>query len=109
MHRLDEYSFYFGLAQAPGLNLVLFMSPSCGACRSVQRRLPAAAPAEVRLYVVDVQQAQGLARAYDVFHLPALFLFRAGPYHARLDGEITPAALKRAIAAALAAPPQEEP
>ncbi len=107
MQSLDEYSWHASPAQAWGVSQVLFISPSCGSSRTAQRLLPSAAPADVRLYVVDVQQA--LARAYDVFHLPALFLFRDGRYHARLDCAITPAALRGAIDAALAAPPQEEP
>lgn len=109
METLDEFTLHRRLAETPGNALVLFGSPGCGTCRSVERRLPQAAPAATRLYRVDVQQAQALARAYEVFHLPALFLFVDGRFHARLDCEITPAALARALHAALAAPPQEEP
>lgn len=109
MEDLDEFNLQQRLAQSPGLSLVLFASPTCGTCRRVEQMLPSAAPPGVRLYRVDVQQAQALARAYDVFHLPALFLFRDGHYHARLDCEVTPVALKAAIERALAAPAQEEP
>jgi hypothetical protein len=58
---------------------------------------------------VDVQQSPALARALEVFHLPALFLYRDGHYHARLECEITPERLRTTIAAALTAPPEEEP
>lgn len=109
MERLDEFTLHARLAQTPGASLVLFSSATCGACRTVEQQLPAAAPAGVRLFLVDVGQALALARAYEVFHLPALFLFRDGHYHARLDCEVTAAALRRAIEAALAAPAQEEP
>jgi len=109
MEEIDEFSLHHRLAHTPGVSLVLFSSPGCGTCRSVERLLPVAVPADVRLFRVDVQQAPALARAYEVFHLPALFLFRDGHYHARLDCEITPASLRAAIAAALAAPAQEEP
>lgn len=109
MEELDEFTLHRRLAAQPGVSLVLFGSPTCGTCRSVERRLPAAAPGEARLFKVDVQHAQALARAYEVFHLPALFLFRDGHYHARLDCEVTAAALGRAIAEALARPAQEEP
>ena len=84
-------------------------SPTCGTCRRVERLLPAAAPADARLFKMDVQRASGLARVFEVFQLPALFLFRDGRYHARLDCEVMLAALDEAIHAALAAPPQEEP
>jgi thioredoxin 1 len=109
MEPVDEFSLPHRLAQTPGVSLVLFSSPSCGACRNVERLLPTAAPADVRLFRVDVQQALALARAYEVFYLPAIFLFRDGHYHARLDCEITPASVRAAIAAALAAPAEEEP
>lgn len=109
MEVVDEFTLHHRLMQTPGISLVLFASPTCGTCRSVERALPAAVPSDVRLFRVDVQQAIGLARAYEVFHLPALFLFRDGHYHARLDCEVTPAALGRAIDAALAAPAQDEP
>lgn len=109
MEPLDEFNLYQRLAQSRGASLVLFASPTCGTCRTVERLLPAAAPSDVRQFRVDVQQSLGLARAYEVFHLPALFLFHDGRYHARLDCEVTPAALGRAIDAALKAPAQEEP
>jgi thioredoxin-like negative regulator of GroEL len=109
METLDEFTLHRRLAQTPGTALVLFTSPSCGACRTVERLLATAAPQGATLFKVDVQHAQALARAYDVFHLPALFLFHDGHYHARLDCEVTPAGLQGAIAAALARPAEEEP
>lgn len=106
---VDEFNLHARLAQSGGVGLVLFVSPTCGACRRVERLLPQAAPPNVRLYRADVQQAQALARAYEVFHLPALFLFRDGRYHARLECAVTPQALRAAIERALAAPAEEEP
>ncbi len=75
----------------------------------MERLLPAAATEGAHLFRVDVQTAPALARAFDVFHLPALFLFRDGRYHARLACMVTPAALAEAIDRALAAPAVEEP
>ncbi len=109
LHLLDEFSYHRRLAATPGPALVLLTSPDCGGCRIVEARLPAAAPAHAALFRVDVQQSPALARALEVFHLPALFLYSDGHYHARLECEITPERLRAAIAAALAAPPEEEP
>jgi len=109
METLDEFNLHHRLVGRPGIALVLFTSPTCGACRTVERLLPEAAPADAALYRVDVQSALSLARSYEVFHLPALFLFRDGEYHARLDCQVTPGELGGAIRAALAAAPQEEP
>jgi thioredoxin 1 len=109
MFSLDESRYHAHLLETGGIALVLFTSPSCGTCRVVERRLPLAAPAGTHLFAVDVQQATGLARAFDIFHLPTLLLYRDGHFHARLDCEISAAALRAALAQALAAPPEEEP
>ncbi len=109
MHQLDEASYYRQLAQTRALALVLFTSPACGTCRVVERNLPASAPAAAQLFKVDVQVAAALARAFDVFHLPTLFLYVDGHYHARLNCEVTPAKLRAAIEHALQRPAEEEP
>lgn len=106
---LDEFHYHQRLEEAGGLALVLFSSPTCGTCRVVERRLPERAPAEVRLFRVDVQQSPGLARAHDVFHLPTMLLYHDGQFHARLDCAVTRQALDAALTVALAAPAREEP
>lgn len=106
---LTEFDYHQRLAATPGPALVLFASPDCGACRVAERLLAEALAGRVTCYKVDVQQATALARAFDLFHLPALFLYRDGRFHAVLDTELTPGALGAALDAALAAPPQEEP
>jgi thioredoxin-like negative regulator of GroEL len=109
MHPLDEATYYRQLAQTQALALVLFTSPSCGTCRIVEQHLPASAPPDTQLFKVDVQVASALARAFDVFHLPTLFLYLGGRYHARLNCEVTPAKLRAAIDHALQQPAEEEP
>ena len=106
---LDEASYHRRLAGTPGLALVLFGGPDCGACRVAESRLPAAAPAGISLFKVDVQQATALAQAFEVFHLPELFLYRDGHFHARLACALSPPALAAALDRALAAPAEEEP
>lgn len=109
MPLLDEFHYHHRLRQTPGKSLVLFGSATCGACRLAERRLPDVAPPDVRLYRVDVLVSQALARALEVFHLPSMFLYVDGHYHARLDCPLTREALAGAIDLALALPPQEEP
>ncbi|MDD5364427.1 MAG: thioredoxin domain-containing protein [Gallionellaceae bacterium] len=106
---LDEFDYHRRLAAVDGLALVLFSSAACATCRQVERLLPAAAPAGAQLFMVDAQKSVALTRAFDLFHLPGLFLYRDGHYHARLDCQVTPAALRPAMAKALAEPAQEEP
>jgi len=106
---LDESSFHPRLAATPGIALVLFSSPACGTCRVVERRLPEAAPVNASLFKVDVQQATALAQAFGIFHLPELFLYNAGHFHARLNCEINPVTLVAAVDKALSQPAEEEP
>jgi thiol-disulfide isomerase/thioredoxin len=106
---LRAHDYHHRLAATSGIGLVLFSSPECGSCRRVEALLPEAAPAHARLYKVDVQRDAALAKTFDIFHLPDLFLYRDGHFHARLACEVTPASLGRAIESALAAPAQEEP
>ena len=107
---LTEFDFHPTLNRTEGPVLVLFSSASCGTCRSVQKRLPSAAEGAVAdLFIVDVQQSTGLARAYEIFHLPTLLLFVDGHFHAHIKCEITADTLRQAIEAALALPAEEEP
>jgi thioredoxin-like negative regulator of GroEL len=109
MQLLDEATYYRRLAQTPALALVLFSSPACGTCRMVEQNLAASAPPAAQLFKVDIQLASALARAFDVFHLPVLFLYVGGHYHARLNCEVTPGKLRAAIEHALQQPAEEEP
>mgnify|MGYP001138005293 CR=1 FL=1 len=106
---LDEFNYHPRLTATDGLAVVMFSSPTCGTCRQVERLLPTASPPAIKLFHVDVQRNLGLARAFDLFHLPALFLYRNGHYHARLNTDVTPTGLRQAIDRALAAPAEEEP
>ena len=107
---LTEFDFHHQLAESEGPVLVLFGAPGCGSCRKVEKLLPEAVAGLVSgLYKVDVQQSMGLARAYEVFHLPALFLFVDGRYHAPIESEVTAVKMQQALEQALAAPPQDEP
>jgi thioredoxin 1 len=107
---LSEFDYHTTLARTHGASLVLFTSPGCGTCRRVESLLPAAASDTLTaLFKVDVQQATALARQFELFHLPALFLYRDGHFHAELNCAVTPIALQQAIDDALAKPAQEEP
>lgn len=109
LQALTEFDYHHTLAHSSGASLVLFSSPDCGSCRKVESLLPAAVSDTIRLYKVNVQQATALARQYDLFHLPALFLYKDGHFHAALQSEVTPDKLREAIEAALSKPAEEEP
>ncbi|WJW75166.1 thioredoxin family protein [Thiohalobacter sp. IOR34] len=109
--RLDQFDFHARLGDLPGASLVIFTAPSCGACRQWRRLLESYHrdhPA-LRLFEVDAAEDQALAREFDVYHLPALFLYLDGEFHSALQCEAQPAALEAAIDAALAGPGEEAP
>lgn len=106
---LDSSGYHHRLAQTAGAAVVCFSSPDCGTCRTVERLLPAALPEGTHLFKIDAQRDTALARAFEIFHLPTLLLYRDGRFHAWLEAEVTPAAMRHALVQALARPAQEEP
>lgn len=107
---LSEFDFHPRLAASPGVALVMFSGPDCGACRRLEKNLPDWLDGHVgHLYKVDVQKSTALAHAYEVFHLPGLFVFVDGRYHAPLSAEAVPSALQSALGRLLALPAHEEP
>ncbi len=109
--QLSQFDFHHVLNETPSTSVVMFGSPECGACRRLKQafdQLAQIAP-ELHLFEVDVQRDTALAREFEVFHLPSMFLFQNGRYHAPLHSHATPDALQRQIALALAQPAQEAP
>lgn len=60
-------------------------------------------------YEVDVSEATGVARYFGIFHLPTVYLYRDGRFHAELQCEARPEAIRQAAGQLLAAPAQDEP
>jgi len=107
---LTEFDFHSTLTASAGVSLVMFSGPNCGACRHLERILPELTHHLVgHLYKVNVQESTAVARAYDVFHLPSLYVFVDGRYHGPLHAEPTRSTFSPALKALLASPPQEEP
>ena len=108
---LDELRFYRVLGTTPGVALVFFTAVGCSSCRTWKRLLQdyVREHHDIRVFEIDAQISMGLAREYEVFHLPALFLFVDGEFHCALHCEARPGALRAAIDAAMAAPAQEAP
>lgn len=103
---LDPLDFYPTLDASSGVVLVVFVRPACGACRALKAALDRI---ELPSLLVDVEQGPGLAQTFELFHLPAMFVWREGEYHAPVDAAPRPAAILAAVDAALAGPAQEEP
>lgn len=90
--------------------LLMIGRAGCGACRVAHARVPALAAGRVdALLYADADENTALVREYEVFHLPALFLFRDGIFHGVLEAPLTAPQFAEAIEAVLAAPAQDAP
>jgi len=108
--RLAEGEFHARLAAVSGVAVVLFSAPHCGACRAWKQLLPQAlAGLAHALFEVDVSEATGVARYFGIFHLPTLYLYRDGRFHAELQCEARREAIQQVVLGLLAAPAQDEP
>jgi len=108
--RLAEGAFHARLAATLGVAAVLFTAPHCSACRAWKSLLPDAlcGLADV-LFEVDVSEATGVARSFGIFHLPTIYLYRGGRFHAELQCELRFDVIRQTVAILLAAAPQDEP
>jgi thioredoxin-like negative regulator of GroEL len=107
---LREGDFHARLAQCNGLAVVLFSNAGCGTCKRWRQVLPEALDGLTHaLFEVDVAEATGLARYFDIFHLPTIYLYRDGHFHAELQVEARAPAIRAALKTLLAAPAQDEP
>lgn len=108
---LDQFNFHSTLECLPGVILVLFTTPACGACRRMCQALTdyQLRGTDLRVYTVDAGRDLALTREFEVFHLPAMFLYVDGRYHGRLHAPASPMGLEQALDEALAAPAEEAP
>ena len=107
---LSEFDFHARLAATGDIALVMFSGPDCGACRRLEKHLPEWLTGQVgHFFRVDVQRSTAMARAYEVFHLPALFVFVHGQYHGPLHAEAAPAPMIEALRKLISEPAHEEP
>lgn len=107
---LAEGEFHACLAATSGTAVVLFSAPACGSCRIWKQLLPRTLAGLVSaLYEVDVSEATGVARYFGIFHLPTLYLYRDGQFHAELQCEARRETIQQSVLRLLAAPAQDEP
>jgi len=108
--RLAEGEFHQRIAAVAGTAVVLFTSPHCGACRAWKRLLPTALSGLADAWLeVDAGEATGVARYYGIFHLPTVYLYRDGQFHAELQCEARADSIRQTAAALLSAPAHDEP
>ncbi len=107
---LDDSNFYHRLEETGGQSVVFFSRQGCASCRRWKRLLGGLArEQDISIFEVDVEQNMALANEYELFHLPALFLFKNGEFHSELHSEARLPAFLEALKQAGHAPAQEAP
>ncbi len=108
---VSQFDLHQRMAETPGVAVLLLTAPACGSCRAMRAALLelARSRSDLRLFEADAGREAGIVQEFEVFHLPALFVWRDGEYHGALQAEALPARLAAALDALLAAPPQEAP
>ncbi len=111
MRRLVDGNFYDTLQATPGVSLVVFTSLGCASCRAWKEVLKEylSINTDIVIYEVDAHESMALANEYEIFHLPALFLFKEGAYHCELNCEANLDKIHQAITRLLQGPAEEEP
>ena len=111
LQTLNDADFYPAIQASTGTSIVFFTSEGCNSCRywkTLLGQLAAQRPG-LHVYEVDAQQSMGLTQEYEVFHLPALFVFVNGQYHAPLQCEARLDTIAQALDRILVAPAQDAP
>ena len=111
MKRISEFEFYSELANQVGVLLLVFTAPGCRTCRVMKGLLREYELIQEGLQVweVDAVENGSLVREYEVFHLPAIFLFRGGQFWRPIHSEMRMPDLRSAVDQALNLPPLEPP
>lgn len=108
---LDAGGFHHRLQEVAGPAVILFTRRGCSACHAMGdalRRWQAEGDAPA-LFRVDAEVDTALVREFEIFHLPALFVFVDGEYHGPLQAPPRVPLLREALAARLRLPPEEAP
>lgn len=107
---LTEGNYHAYIAGTRGLAAVMFSHEQCGSCRVWKRLLPDALMTFVQhFFEVDVALDTGAARYFGIFHLPTIYLYRDGQFHAELQCEARIEAIQRTAHALFDQAAQEEP
>lgn len=107
---LSEGGFHARLMTHSGVAAVLFSAPRCGTCRAWKRLLPDALSDVVETFFeVDVSEATGVARYFDIFHLPTIYIYCDGRFHAQLQCPACRKTIRETTLRLLEASAQDEP
>lgn len=107
---LTEGNYHARIARTSGKSVVLFTHAFCGSCRVWKHLLPEALSESVQhFFEVDVALETGAARYFGIVHLPTIYLYRNGQFHAELQCVAQIDAVQSTVARLFDLPAQEEP
>jgi thioredoxin-like negative regulator of GroEL len=108
---LTDHEFYGALAEVSGPSIVFFTKPGCSSCHLWKRLLDELLQlrSDIHVFQVDAEQNMALSHEYELFHLPALFLFVDGEFHRELQSEASLSQLQATLDVALNSPAEEAP
>ena len=111
LESLNTYNFHHALEGVAGVSLVFFTHALCGSCRAWKQLLQtySVAHEDIRIFEVDAESEMALTNEFEVFHLPALFLYKDGHYHAPFHSVASLSAIDQTITQLLAEPAEEMP
>ena len=108
---LTDHEFYATLAETSGQSIVFFTKPGCSSCQLWKRLLGELLQLrdDIHVFQVDAEQNMALSHEYELFHLPAIFLFVDGEFHCELQSEARLTHLQAALEVALNSPAEDAP
>ncbi|MDA8115587.1 MAG: thioredoxin family protein [Acidithiobacillus sp.] len=111
METVSELGFWQRMATTQGLIILFFSSAGCHSCRIWRQLLTdyEATRDDLQAWEVDAGVDMGITQEFDVYHLPALFLFRDGRYQRPIQVEARAHALDRWLTEMADQPPEEMP
>jgi thioredoxin-like negative regulator of GroEL len=109
--QLSQFDLHHRIAENPAPTIVFFSSEGCSSCRHLREILEQLRHLhpEWPVYQVDALAEMGLVREFEIFHLPAVFLFLQGIFHSEISCAASPSAIETAVGAAMLVPPREAP
>ena len=96
---LKAHDFFPLLDSRQEPSLVFFATPACSSCKRLRSILISTEfdIPDLRCFQVQAEQAGGLIEEYDIFHLPAIFLFMNGEMVGELQCLLTQETIRQTL------------
>ncbi|NOX42399.1 MAG: thioredoxin family protein [Gammaproteobacteria bacterium] len=108
---LNQFDFHSTMEDIRGVAIVFFETEGCSSCHYWENILAVYKKEHplINVFHIDAAQDQALTEEFEIFHLPALFLYMDGKFHSNIQCEAKLDALNSEIQKLMAEPAQEVP